>query len=605
MTAVSRGKALEAFALWLVMGTALAGQSPTTRGLTRATPPEGRRVALVIGIDRYTRAPLANAANDARALDRALRAADFDVTAVLDAGRTDLAAAIGRFAATLKPQDIAFFFFAGHGLEIGGQNFLIPADFDFAGATATSVRLGAVPVHEIQEALGTARISVIVLDACRNNPFGTARGGSGGLAPVEARGTLVAYATAAGRTASDNTGGGNGLFTQELVRVMEEPNLPLREIFFRVRQRVFDASRGEQFPALYDGLLGDVVLRAPPPSTPSAAPNPPAAAAPAPAAGTPTGPVLTPGYVVPVSVTLRPSRSIGWADHHFIAGAQDVYVPYSLRLDASLLQQPGIAVFIRAVNEASPGATSAWDDVHFDDAARIRAAGGVLQKAMALRPGRYRVLIAAQPLSTARRRVGGQRTDVEQTAVTQLVAMVDSFPRTPPTTQQPVLEQALEVPELRGPGLTVSSIIGASSVETVSATRSPEEQAVDPYVFGAMRIVPRTPAVFKRDAELSLVCWIYNAPNGAGGKPDITVEYHFYRVLEDGSTRYFNRTEPQRLNASTLPADFSAAAGHQLPGSLAVPLASFSPGEHELRIIVRDNVRSQQIGNVYRFTVSQ
>jgi hypothetical protein len=81
------------------------------------------------------------------------------------------------------------------------------------------------------------------------------------LAPVEARGNIIAFATGAGQLASDNPLAGNGLFTQQLLTTLREPNLPLREVFYRVRQRVYNATNGQQFPAVYDGLLGEVVLR--------------------------------------------------------------------------------------------------------------------------------------------------------------------------------------------------------------------------------------------------------------------------------------------------------------------------------------------------------
>jgi hypothetical protein len=101
---------------------------------------------------------------------------------------------------------------------------------------------------------------MVVLDACRNNPYANQRGANG-LAVMEARGSLIAFATGAGQTSSDNPGAANGLFTQELLRVLREPNLTAREAFFRVRQRVYNATNGRQFPAVYDGLLGDFVFR--------------------------------------------------------------------------------------------------------------------------------------------------------------------------------------------------------------------------------------------------------------------------------------------------------------------------------------------------------
>lgn len=217
-----------------------------------------RRMALVVGIDSYAKSPLQNALNDARDMAAVLRQQSFSVTLIENSGREELASAIGRFGAALRANDLAWIFFAGHGVQVRGENFLIPADFN--GTSETEVRLSAMPVSELQNAVSKARVSIIVLDACRNNPFLGSRSGTGGLAPVEAQGNLIAFATAAGQTASDNTAARNGLFTQELLKQMQRPGISIRDVFFRVRQEVFDASRGRQFPAVYDGLLGDLTL---------------------------------------------------------------------------------------------------------------------------------------------------------------------------------------------------------------------------------------------------------------------------------------------------------------------------------------------------------
>jgi Caspase domain len=225
-----------------------------------------RKVALVIGNDSYPQARLQNARNDARAVAAALKELGFVVTTVEDANRDQLESAVAKFGDALQPTDVAWFFYAGHGLQVGGENYLIPTDF--TGTSQTSVRLSALPVTELQTAFSRAQVSVVVLDACRNNPFLATRSGGGGLAPIEARGSLVSFSTGAGQTASDNLGAKNGLFTQELLAVIREPGVTVRDMFFRVRQRVFEASSGEQFPAVYDGLVGNFVLR-PAPATPA------------------------------------------------------------------------------------------------------------------------------------------------------------------------------------------------------------------------------------------------------------------------------------------------------------------------------------------------
>jgi Caspase domain len=219
----------------------------------------GRRLALVVGIDSYPKSPLLNARNDAQAMAAMLRELGFAVTLLQDIPRSQLVSSVAGFGELLRPDDVAFFFYAGHGLQIDGENYLVPADFDASSSAAA--RLNTMPVSEVQTAFSKAKVSVLVLDACRNNPFSNTRSGGRGLAPVEARGNIIAFATGAGQLASDNPLAANGLFTQQLLTTLKEPNLPLREVFYRVRQRVYNATNGEQFPAVYDGLLGEIVLR--------------------------------------------------------------------------------------------------------------------------------------------------------------------------------------------------------------------------------------------------------------------------------------------------------------------------------------------------------
>jgi uncharacterized caspase-like protein len=239
--------------------TSVAAQTPEPRD-TRDLVLE-RRIAMVIGNNAYGSAPLQNAVADARAVSTTLRELGFAVTLIEDANRSTMVRSIAAIGDTLTDKDVVFFFYAGHGMQIGGENYLIPTDF--GARSGTSVRLEALATSDVQQAFSTAKVSLLVLDACRNNPFGAERGGVG-LAPMEARGSMVAYATAAGQTASDNPAASNGLFTQELLKALREPDVSARNLFYNVRQRVHAASAGRQFPAVYDGLLGDAILRGSP-----------------------------------------------------------------------------------------------------------------------------------------------------------------------------------------------------------------------------------------------------------------------------------------------------------------------------------------------------
>jgi uncharacterized caspase-like protein len=239
-------------------GVSRSGQE-VDRRLQRPQAGSERRLALIVGNDAYPEARLQNARNDARAIDRALRQLQFTTTLIEDVSRARLAEALEDFTASLTASDVVVFYYAGHGVQVGGQNYLLPVDFK--GRSETSVRFGAVSANDVQRMLERARVSMLVLDACRNNPFTGSRAAGGGLAPMETRGSLVAFATGAGQTASDNPAATNGLFTRELLAALDEPGLSVFQVFQRVRQRVYMASNGTQMPAVYDSLLGDFVFR--------------------------------------------------------------------------------------------------------------------------------------------------------------------------------------------------------------------------------------------------------------------------------------------------------------------------------------------------------
>ena len=223
----------------------------------------GRRVALVVGNDAYqAQAALANAVNDARAVANALTAVGFSVTKLEDATRVRLTSALVEFGRSLGDDDVALFYYAGHGVQVDRENYLLPTDY--TGQSETSVRLDAIGALDVQEMLRPARVAMLVFDACRNNPYRGTRGGGSGLAPMEARGTLIAYAAGAGEVASDAArGSATGLFTAKFVEALEVPGLSATELFRRVRREVHASSNAEQWPAVYDDLLSDFVFRSP------------------------------------------------------------------------------------------------------------------------------------------------------------------------------------------------------------------------------------------------------------------------------------------------------------------------------------------------------
>ena len=237
----------------------VAGEEP----IPAVTPEVGRRLALVIGNESYSASPLVNPVNDARAVSVALAEVGFSVTRMEDATRLEMASAIARFAGHVNGDDVAFFYYAGHGIEADRENYLIPTDY--TGRSEEAARLQGISASDVQEALASARVAMLVLDACRDNPYRGTRGG-GGLAPMEARGTLIAYAAGAGEQALDESDVENGLFTAKFLDALEQPGLTATELFQRVRREVHAASDEQQWPAVYDDLLADFVFRAAVPS---------------------------------------------------------------------------------------------------------------------------------------------------------------------------------------------------------------------------------------------------------------------------------------------------------------------------------------------------
>jgi hypothetical protein len=150
-----------------------------------------------------------------------------------------------------------------------------------------------------------------------------------------------------------------------------------------------------------------------------------------------------------------------------------------------------------------------------------------------------------------------------------------------------LLKQTIAVPNFWSGELMTSSIILSNKAEQLTAPPSEADMAANPYVFGMTRVTPSLDNKFSKKDELSIIFLVYNAAAAQGGKPDVKVEYNFHQKAGEGE-KFFNRTEPQIFNASTLPPQFDSAAGHQLVGGLSIPLASFPEGDYRLEIKVTD-----------------
>ncbi len=220
-------------------------QSEGTLKLLRAP-----KVALVVGNSNYRRSPLKNPANDARAIAGMLKQTGFDVTVKLDAVQAELADAVQGYTQVLaRRQAVGLFYFAGHGLQLAWRNYMIPVDADIR--SAADIQKQSVEIGTLLGGIGKALnpLNVIILDACRDNPFGNISGADQkGLSQMDAPpGTLLAYATAPGNVASDGEGA-NGLYTEHLLKEIAVPDARVEDVFKRVRLHVRRRTNGQQIP---------------------------------------------------------------------------------------------------------------------------------------------------------------------------------------------------------------------------------------------------------------------------------------------------------------------------------------------------------------------
>lgn len=293
---------------------------------------------------------------------------------------------------------------------------------------------------------------------------------------------------------------------------------------------------------------------------------------------------------------------IKWESNHFIRGGDgNAYVPFTITVDRADLAAPNAALYIRAMAKNAPAAaapaaapaaaaptgnnnrnnqpaaaaprvTYPWDNAYF----LTVPADGKVQRAMQLPGGEYDVFIAVKDQGN------GDRRQVAKTGL---------------------LRKTIVVPDFKAATLQTSSIM-IGTIEPLNAALSPSEQQENPYTFGVMKIVPLADPKLPKTGELSLIFWIYGAGvDPVSTKPNVAIEYSFYTKTGEAE-KFFNKTAPQELNAQTLPSDFSLAAGHQLPGSLGVPLTSFPAGDYRLEIKITDKVNSKTLTQNVAFSIT-
>jgi uncharacterized caspase-like protein len=246
------------------------------------------RLALVIGNSAYRAvSPLPNAENDARGMAEMLGAAGFEVMAMPDLSQDDLRKTIGEFASKLAakgPDTVALVFYAGHGIQVDGENFIVPVDID--PKLEADIPLQAVRLNDLLNTLNSVpnKMRIVMLDSCRDNPFPAIRSTTGrGLAMVDTKsgapGTFISFSTSPGSAAEDGTGR-NSPYTTSVLGVVRD-GLTIEETFKRVRVSVNDATQGRQVPWDSSSLTSDFKFFGGSPSVQQAGL---ATAAPAPAA---------------------------------------------------------------------------------------------------------------------------------------------------------------------------------------------------------------------------------------------------------------------------------------------------------------------------------
>lgn len=306
------------------------------------------------------------------------------------------------------------------------------------------------------------------------------------------------------------------------------------------------------------------------------------------------------------------SLPVKWEQQHFIKSHGDkTYVPFTVSVDPSAFSAATpVGMYLRVAKRgelppaAAPatvakdadkkkknkkdekGATGSqvdarheypFEDVFFFDVpAPVAGQPQLLRRAFAVSPGDYDVYVAVKEKAaagaTASPKIG-------------------------------VVKHELTVPSMDGT-FTTSSVITAARVDVLQSEIPSERQSENPYTFGAMKITPSIDGKFTKKDDLNVIFWIYGAGvDTATKKPSVEVEYNFHQKTADGE-KFFNKTDPQVLNAETLPAQFDLAAGHQLPGSLAVPLASFPEGDYRLEVKVTDKVGGKSVTREAAFSVA-
>lgn len=244
----------------IIKARSSAGLYSITKGSLDSTQLEGteKRVALVIGNKDYKIGPLQNPENDANDLTALLNRKQFEVIKVINGTRLEMREAIKSFSQKIADGAIGLFYYSGHGVQVEGENYLVPIDAKIEYKEEVPDEcIGVSTILRYMEASNN-KLNIMILDACRNSPFRSfSRSGEKGMMRMEAPvGSFVAYSTSPGMTASDGNGR-NGLYTSKLMKYLDVPGLKIEEVFKQVRIEVGKESNNSQIPWESNSLMGD------------------------------------------------------------------------------------------------------------------------------------------------------------------------------------------------------------------------------------------------------------------------------------------------------------------------------------------------------------
>jgi hypothetical protein len=265
---------------------------------------------------------------------------------------------------------------------------------------------------------------------------------------------------------------------------------------------------------------------------------------------------------------------------HFVKSTTNVFVPYVAEVSGGTVSSFPVAVYVRAVPKgtttlAAKAGDYPFTDLYFLEAKSVRSTGAdsaEFSRGLQLPAGEFDIYVAMM------------ETQAKNS-------------KSPP--KRVVHKHELSVPDLAA-GLTTSSIILAKSMEDAPAILTPYQQLEQPFTIGGNKITPTFTPTFAKSGELLFVFFIYNQGLAATGKPDVEVNYLFFRANE---AKPFSKAATTSFNATTLPAEFNSSAGHQLVVGQGIPLTSFAPGEYKLQLTIADKTNNQTIMRDVPFTV--